>query len=65
MTTTVALDRDLYHLNHVICQWCEENFLKDTWDMSMMFGHQLYRFEHSTDAAVFALRWGGKAAEDD
>lgn len=62
---TVAIDRDWYHRQHEMHDWCVENFEQNSWDMSMMFGHQLYRFNDSSDAALFALRWGGKCYEDE
>lgn len=64
MTATVALDRDYYHLNHEIHEWCVDNFDDNTWKLSMMFGHQLYTFDDPCDAALFSMRWGGKAVRD-
>lgn len=60
MTTTVTLGRDSYHLNPEIYTWCEEMFDADTWKLaSMMFGHQVFHFADSADAAFFMLKWGG------
>jgi hypothetical protein len=64
MTVTVALDRDYYHLNNEIHDWCVDNLEGASWQLNMMFGHQLYTFDDHSDAALFSMRWGGKAVRD-
>ena len=71
MSTSVTLDRELYHMQHEIYDWCSEQFgpsslfEKDAlWKMSLMFGHQTYTFKDKNDAAMFAVKWGGIVGND-
>lgn len=65
--TSVTLDKGLFHKQHEVSEWCYEHFgpsslfSKDArWKMDLIFGRQTYTFKVDSDAALFAVRWGGK-----
>ncbi len=64
--TRISFDRDHYHLQNDMADWCREQFgpghwnrtLGDNrWSIESMFGHTHFHFRDSKDAMLFALKW--------
>lgn len=67
----VILDRNDYYRYKIIITWCQEQFgtgritpngigfksFDGRWQLRETFGHQIYEFEHETDAVLFKLKW--------
>lgn len=55
----VVLDRDYYHIQHDIIDWCREQygFKQNTWEWSEIFGHTFITFYTEKDRNWFLLKW--------
>lgn len=62
----VSFDRDHYHLQNDMVDWCREQFGyghwnrnigENKWSVESMFGYTHFHFRDPQDAILFTLKW--------